>query len=278
MGKPTTVGIPGLTFQGNTFEFNPRNGFSLGYAYKGPFLQAAQRAFQLQTARIPYSFRQEGPFATVTLLGNTAIEQGGATTPTETPVDNWQLLGGELQKDLYEHPNSLAMEAATPGTLGLIRKYVTLLNEGNSPATLASNPLFTPAFLAIVNAQKLIALESKGGTHYAVASPVLRHTQTVTDSYVPPTTGASPLSFATAEHIYTTAQLLVECEGFSYPLPRLYIIAINSIPSPAAFGYTWGWRKVPPSLNTVANYKIEITTEYVSDLWNTDFVYALAGS
>jgi hypothetical protein len=287
----TIAGLNGLTFQGNKFSFSPRTGFTLRMPYKGPSGAAAASVINLLLSRTPFTYDQQHSVSEITIEGNVPVESGG---PPESPMDSWQLKGNELQKSVYEHPNTKkivnsglffyqADPSATPKitqgqiplnyqVLAAIKADMNLISNGQqqlinslTPGSINTNDGNT---IALLNA--LRELVQSSGDSYAVFQPVLRHTQIVTDSY-----SGGGFNFNNAETIYTTTQLLSECRNFPYPLPGIYANAILSIPVTSAPGYTWGWRKVPPDFNTVANYKNEIITEFSADLWNTGFSYAL---
>lgn len=282
MPNAKVVGSAALTFQGNKFSFDPRSGFSTGFPWRGPFSQAQQMVAQLVTDRVAFDFEQDGPFATITLKGNTSVDQTG-NGGAEVPVDRWDLRGNEVQPDIRRHPKSLAIEAAQAGALATIQAYADWVRQNYGGAsgltayqatlTATGALAFFNTVMGLANAQGLFALLAAGQDAFERISPVLRHTYTISDNYA-----GSAFNFDNAETIYTTAQLLAECAAFPYPLPVPYIKAINSIPAPAGVaGYTVGWKKTPPDGNTAARYKNEIVTEYKFDQWSTGFVYGVKG-
>lgn len=262
-----------LTFQGYSFEFDPRKGYTLGHSYKGPMSIAASLAFQYSRARIPFSFRQEGPLGTITVLGNTAVEPG----QNEIPIDNWQLISNELTKSFDQHPNSLKLDRDLYGALAAIQGVANAYKSSSSTAIVNNQPVSLtnlPSWLAGTNllatnptlVAQLFQLLIKGGDHFYTGQPILKHSQTVSDSYA-----GGGFNYSNIECIYTTTQLLKECASFPYPLPKIYIDGVNVLTAPAEAAnqpnYIWGWRKLFPNTHTVANYKSEISTEYWLDLW-----------
>lgn len=266
-------GLNDLTFQGNSFSFNPRNGFSMRYPYTGPTIAAAARVSGLIASRTPFNYEQRGPQATITIDGNSDIE---ASSPAEQPIDNWNLRGNETRNSIKNHPNSLLIEAAAPGALKQIsydvenQNMTGVASPRNAPnGTVITVTLPTAGGLGtlVTNLKKLLAQDQDS---YAIYRPILRHVQSVNDRYA-----GTAFNFNDCEKIFTTTQLLAECATFPYPLPPPFIFAVLSIPATSATGFTWGWRKIPPDGNTVARYKNEFVTEYAADLWSTSFVYSL---
>jgi hypothetical protein len=273
LSGPITVGKNALAFQGNNFEYDPRKGNVPNYPYRGPSVLAAQLAAAYINARVPFRFAQDGPFSTITLIGNTLIDPA---SPSPAPVDRWDLRGNETQCDIHLHPNALAIEAAAQGALKQIDYDITQANYTGiaTPRTNSAGTAITVVLPTAGSAGQFVlalkALLAQGQDHFDVIRPVLRHTYTIDDNYT-----GNAFNFSNAEQIYTSAQLLTECGAFPYPLPPPYVQAINSIPVLAAACYTCGWKKTPPDGNTAAKYKTEMVTEYKYDLWNTSFLYTV---
>ena len=108
----------------------------------------------------------------------------------------------------------------------------------------------------------------KGQVEFESPTRILRHT-----SYC--SAGATYNSSAAhEEQIYTTAQLLSEVgSGWTYNLPpRLYSkIAGLPVQSPAVQEspyYTWGWLKRFSREPVLANFMVEVSTEYELGLWS----------
>lgn len=116
---------------------------------------------------------------------------------------------------------------------------------------------------------KQIFLEiMKGQTEYEKPAYVLRHT-----SYCSPGALYNSATDGT-QQIYTTAQLLTEVgSGWTYNLPpRLYSkisgIPIQMAPTVEAPYYQFGWLKTIAREVQLANFMIEVETEYSLNLWS----------
>lgn len=272
MPQAIVKGSKGPIFQGNIFTWDPRAGLQNGSQYKGVTDVMLPESGKLQLDSVAHSLNESKGITTITLTG------GSSSGGSDGPVDNWQLLGNELQKSWAEHPNSLALEVKKIGTLGVLSQDAQIFKDGKGLIGVISNGnVAYPAassgtgYLpfnfdsATYNqAMQLFKLLISNSDHYSKGQPVLRHTQTVGDSYL------GDLPQANEEKIYTTQQLLDECAGYPRKLPLRLVNRIKNFPAPDdVTGYRWGWRKLPINEITVGNFKIEITTEWYLDLWST---------
>lgn len=124
-------------------------------------------------------------------------------------------------------------------------------------------------------AAKQLTLEIlKGQTEYMKPTHVLRHT-----SYC--SAGATYNTRMDGEmRIYSTAQLLSEtCLGWTYNLQQRLASKIAQIPYQYAPGdeapyYTWGWLKKISREPQLANFMVEVSSEYELALWS-NLRYAL---
>ena len=207
---------------------------------------------------------------------------------TELFFDQWELLTNESSDTIFANPllvsgtapvlnynakTILSRYARNGGTLAeaMGQANQDILSNGVTAPTPANGGTaggkFT--FTTFTAAQKQIALEvAKTQTEYERPTYVLRHT-----SYC----SAGANYNAAAAHvmqIYTPGQLLTECgSGWTYNLPnRLYskIAGINaqSAPGDEASYYTWGWLKKITREPVLANFMVEVSTEYELGLWS----------
>jgi hypothetical protein len=205
----------------------------------------------LETARIAYEIESDGAKAVLRAVTSRLELQPDLE---ETPIDKWEILANEIQKDLFEHPSA----ALIPDTeLRAIRDAIQSPVEDQSPA------------LTTASAIDLYSLLLRGTTHYTVGQYVVRHTRTVSDRYT------RDLADVDVGLIYTTGQLISEATGSSLqtPMPLRMRNKLNNIAEPAfKSGFVWGWLKRPATEVTVANNKIEVSSEWWLEQWST-FIY-----
>jgi len=188
----------------------------------------------------------------ITLTSSAASGAG-----VDIPVDTWQILANETQKDVREHQFVLDLPASGPGSMNEVNLLVEAFNAGED---VSGTPLSGRALV-------LFNLLTRGITSYALGQYVLRHTTNVSNRY------SSNISDAFVEHIYNTTQLITEISNTSawvFPCPGRLIYKINQIPQIVNNGsdFTWGWRKLPSTESTAPNNRIDITTEYWLASWS----------
>jgi hypothetical protein len=264
MPQPIITGTLGPVQQAPEIRYDPQRGVVQLIRYEsadpnGLYALANQYAL----LGFGYTHNAGGPKSSL------VIEASGPLGGQEDKVtDTWQIVANELQKDIREHPTILAMEAAYPGTIGYVWRDVELAKQGEAPGSPAPAAGSKPA------SDYLFHLLLRGTTHYAVPQYVLRHTTNAAPTY------DKNVADTNVNKIYTTAQLKQEISStqlWAYPCPARLIAKSDAIPSPVAVsGYTWGWRKLPSTETTTAHSRIEITTEYWLEQWNTSLLYALA--
>jgi hypothetical protein len=223
-------------------------------------------ATQLSALRISYNFV---PSVGKSVLVATAT--GPDNGQPEVTTDTWQIVANEIQKSLFEHPKSMAIEAAASGSLGRIRKNLERYNNEEELVAL-SGPAIAAGGTILFDLLKL------GTTHYPIGQYVIRHTTNVSDSY------AVNVADTNVGKIYTTAQLvgsptaeLTNPNNWVFPIPPRLVYKLQNIPAPAAAtGFTWGWRKLPSTEGTAANGRIDINTEYWLEQWSTNYIYTSA--
>jgi len=226
----------------------------------------------------------------VSVPGLTSISAG---IINELFFDQWDLVTNENSDTIFANP--LLVGGATPlmnynakSILSFCSQYgvkpagaVDQLNAmigkgivGPTPAQGGdSSSKFTTTTLNATHQQLYLEI-LKTQVEYEKPSYVLRHS-----SYC--SAGATyNAAISGAQKIYSTAQLLTEVgSGWTYNLPARLYSKINSIPvefAPAeeAPYYTWGWLKKITREPVLANFMVEISTEYELTLWS-NLRYAL---
>lgn len=176
----------------------------------------------------------------------------------------WEMIGNDLQKDIYEHPNALACDE------GDIRKIRNAMNSSNSE----TSPAFTggtTGSLAQIEARRLAAISLyllvlKGTTAYLTSQYVLRKTEVVS-------TGRQiALGYQNVNRIWSSASIN-NAEGTPSPID-LSIAQIEAIKPQDQNGYAWGWLKKNPTLQQISGGKWQLTKEWWLEQWSV-FIYGL---
>ena len=185
-------------------------------------------------------------------------------------VLEWELLGNDNEKSIFEHPNSRALGTTV---LSSIKEGIKQVED--EPAATASeretavlNGIDDLCFDLNVDAaaaDALFALLIKGATSYVTSQYVLRRTQTVSSR------AQLEYTFSNVDKIHTSAQVFADGT-----MPQPVQFAIATIPAPAAQdGYQWGWLKKTPSITQAAGGRFQGTQEWWLDQWTT-FLYETA--
>lgn len=234
-------------------EFDPQKGITVTEEYESGGDNLNGLAQQCLNQKIQYS-HTPSPLKSKLIFSSSGPVSGFA----EVPVDTWQLLANEVQRDIKEHPNVLAMESAVPGSLAEVLQAVEEYNAGGT----VDSAWFTDSDTAALLFRQLI----HGVTSYALGQYVLRHTTNVSNAY------NSNVADLGVEFIYTTAQLISEITdpGFwLFPCPGRLEAKINAMEVQVDHAdFTWGWRKLPSTETTAAGNRIDISTEYWLAGWS----------
>lgn len=277
MAEPIIRGNPGPIPQSLAYDYDPRNGMATRKIFRGAVATMQGYSAQLIAAGVPHSFTPDVERGDAEIIiSSSRINDDDETE--ETPVDDWEIQGSDASLDLFEHPNSLRLEKASPGVLGFIKQSVKLYNESESPGeftftvSLGSSALNT---LATQLFNRLI----RGGTHFRKEQYVLTHTQTISSAY------RENIVDFNVEKIFTFDQLIDEITDAEWttPCPGRLVAKIEHIEEEEApdssfyseTDYKWGWLKSPSTERTVAGNKIQITTNYTLELWSL-YEYAVA--
>lgn len=207
----------------------------------------------------------------------------------ELYFDSWELLTNETQDSIFNNPLIVGPSGWMTDNDKVVLSYVATQGGTISQAVAASNAAVAlgtlPApttggsagqYTAPTDSRsKQIYIELlKGQTQFERPAYVLRHTSYCSAGALYNT------STAYTECIYSPGQLLTECgSGWTYNLPpRLYSkiagIPYQYAPTTEAAFYTWGWKKTIAREPVLANFLVEVSTEYSLALWS-NLRYAL---
>jgi len=262
--NPIINGTAGPVLQPPRLRYDPTRGQVISLEYESAGVGVTSLASLFQAARINYDLVSSG-FKSRLIAEATGSQLGYP----DVSCDEWQILANEIQKDIKEHPDVLAMEEAYPGTIGYVVRDAQLYEQGLPPGTPA------PPAGAMPISGMLFSLLVRGSTHYACSQYVVQHQLNVSNAY------AANIADVNVERIYTTAQLLSELTNaalWTFPLPPRLVYKLGQIPAPPArTNYLWGWRKLSSKEITCATNRISISTEYWLEQWGCPLPYKSVG-
>mgnify|MGYP003338471390 FL=1 len=220
-------------------------------------MESLEAQYVAQRWDVTYTAR----FGTLTL-----VAQGvppGSDDPAEDTTDTWEISANTINKSVAESPIVIA-GVADDEKLAAIGKVIKgSLSYDEAKKELAGNPY----------ALRVLDQVNKGLQTYIESSYALRHTTNVSNRY-----GANIADIG-VNRIYTTAQLLTETQNavsWIYPLPGRLAYKLNAIDADFSSLYTippnfmLGWLKTASTESSAANYRVNITTDYLFGINNTD--------
>lgn len=238
------------------------NGYVTTRVFEGSHFAIDSLIPQLVVSAGADSFSIDRDDATSICTAVFAYEGPGAS---EVPVDTWEILGNDLQKDIWEHPNVLGYSSAM---VAVLRKEVELVQSGSSTydeSVAAINTQIAFEGITAPTSTQIITLFDqilKGLESFVVDQYVLRKSQLITSRYT------ATIARVGINKIWTTAQVQA-----AESMPTFISNELNQLVAPTArTGYLWGWLKKSPTVTQVAGNKFQVAQEWWLEQWST-FVY-----
>ncbi len=174
----------------------------------------------------------------------------------DAPQINWELVGNEIQKSIFEHPVTLNALVTYPNLVKHVRTGYAMLEQGDFDFEFD----FRAEQLDVGEEetyQTLIDLMQRGQTHYSTGQYVLRRSYTVSNFY----NGEIPSGGY--QGVVDTGSII------NSTMPPVMVTMLQSIPVPANHDhYRWGWRALPSRMVTTAQNRVEISTEWWFEEWS----------
>jgi hypothetical protein len=243
MPAAIVIGKPGAIEQYKIYSGGPNKPDQVIQKFRGP--RAAILAMIVDMKSKGYDWQiEEGPGPTATLEFTTPTltsEPGG-----ENPVDTWELLPGEVEKDVME-ANLALLNSISADEKRMIRDAIQNPTPGESPA------------LTTTNAIDLYLLMLSGLRAVRVFAPVLRRTRTVSSSYGIPQANTN------------VGRLLSNSTVANEGIPSGFLLGFDGVyaTGSARTGYVYGWYKKPPTLQKSWGTRIQISQEWEFGFWPT---------
>lgn len=274
MPNPTIKGATGPTREPVSYTFDPREGYQSEISYNGTNAAMQGLSAQFAASLIRHSYKELGDgFARVTIEAPGA-GTGGGSVSDETVVDVWEMPSGEIDRDIFEHPD--VIDGVTDDLKVLINAaYDEFRNPTkksswfrSADGTITYNFVLPTAIENDETANAVFNLKKRGLNQFSQNRRILRHRRIIANNF------SGDLSYANEGKLYTTEQLLEECGGFTFPIPTRFVNKIELVseaeqPETAHEGFLWSWRKLQSDERTAANNKVEVVTEYHLDEWST---------
>lgn len=238
-------------------DYDPVKGETLAEVFEGTLEACFSKAIAVRNQRPDLAFNLEsadGPLWRITVRS-----PDFGSDPGLSSVDTWELLGNDIQKDIYEAPFTLNIDT---GQLDIVREA---MSEEQTVADVQED-LDDEALL-------LLVLLKKGTTHFQVSQYVLRYTQLVSSK------SQVRASFSNVERVYVVTNAAGQAAFATLiGLPPELLFSLEQIPVPVIVNsassvllnteiYHTGWMKKTPTVSQVSGNRFQITQEYWLDYW-----------
>jgi hypothetical protein len=244
-----------------------------GYTYRAEFVgtdydQMAALMNSFTSAGVSAVIRNQFGISTLTLTDATGT----------VVVDKWELGVDEERPSIFENPLFLSYVNAAANPSRVVTMMRNALQNGD-PLNSAWDTLATDSnFTTAANGANLTKLKqyfddyNLGVTNFVRGKYRLRHTTNA------PNRWQVNIADFNVERAYTIAQLLNETQNTSLwvlPLPgylayKISNYYVTSLGSPTRANYAFGAFKMRSNACTAAYNRVEIVTEYVIDMINTN--------
>lgn len=188
-------------------------------------------------------------------------------TPDEEDVQwNWEIVGEDNTKDLWEHPLLVAATQTAAGRTSMIQVMTAL--EDKSLVFPVNDPpsVFETAYL----------LALRGVTSWRWPTYRLRFSGIVGCNW------NAWLGDDGANLIYTASDIISQYSAFPmFNRTQARVIALQAAEPHFVFGgdpiydsgFTWGWLKSPTTETESGRWRIRMETEWVLDWWHSTLLY-----
>jgi hypothetical protein len=189
----------------------------------------------------------------------------------------WEVAATEERRDMREHPvitdlvrdmDALSTKLGTNSLLDVIKSA-----EDRTQLLIIPGLGELPPAAAVKFGQLYDAL-LRGQTHFAWPHYTLRFNATVGASF----NGA--INDDGALRVYSASDIISQFNNFPmYARTQARVVALQAFDPSTLFapagvtglaGYTWGWLKKPMSETQLKDFKIQLSTEWDLDLWETE--------
>lgn len=270
---PVIKGDPSAQLKGIHYRYDKQRGWVVDYEYEGP-ATAIDSLIATATDAEQIESKQDGATreCIITYATSTPVDGNG----DEQVFDTWELLGNDVEKSVFQHPNTLVLDESL---MAFVRNSLKRAEEDDTG---------TFTFVSSNNATMLFRHALNGYDGFLLSQYVLRRTSTV------PSTSNVRASFTNTFKIHTTAQLktqenipaniLFSLDQIDAHLPTA---PLSSWKYPSDFTppiggsakttdtpvMKWGWLKRTPTIMQAAGNKFSLTYEYWHAAWST-WIYA----
>lgn len=235
-------------------DFDPVRGLVVVEEWHGPGANCLLgKANWAINNRVGFRWKRAG-ISTMTLTYS-----GGQNGLSDIAQTNYELLGNEIQKSIYESGIALAGLAAWPNLIRDVKLGWNAIESGEPETEQALYDSMAADEKTYYDT--LIGFLMRGQTHFAQGQYVLKRSISVSNFYTGSAGGEGNV-----ERLVSTGTLL----GWCSDMPPFIAAKINTIPGGSAHtNYAWSWRQLPSRIVTGAQNRCELSTEWWFEEWST---------
>lgn len=219
-----------------------------------------------QFEALGYHYDMDENFGTAKLT--VRMDSNPLNNGLETPVDQWEYVGGRAEKDLLEADVPSGITATlSQNDIGVIRSAIQNPPDGSDTSGAYSAKDRPNASVAQscfsgspANAFTIYKLMQAGVRSAPARTPTIRHTQTVTNGWT------IPASLTNVGRIISTASFAAlesVPSGLLFNLPTLVPATFQTI------AVKYAWLKWDPQVQQIAGRKWQLVQEWEYGLWST---------
>ncbi len=253
MSNPITIGTPGAIEQRIRYKWHPFNGPSTVRTWVGPYLAIISLLPQLKAFGYAYEFGPEGGqnYRVEATIGF-GINGSNPNDPANI-IDTWELLPNVVEKDLLRADIAL-INAISDDQKSALQ---TSINNNDPKVTTPTDPAITDP-----TAKLLWPYMKRGESTVKVFAPVIRHTQTISNS------ATIQAAFSNIERLFSSSTMS-STTGNGQSVPPGILFSVPTKTNPADTNLKYSWYKNWPSVTTSYGAKAQITQDWEFGLWNT---------
>lgn len=191
---------------------------------------------------------------------------GGQDGIADEAQMNFELLGNEIQKHIFESPVAMSGLATYALLVDHVKAGWKMIEDGDTQGEIEFGAGLSAG--EGVYYDYLIGKLLRGQTHFAAGQYVVKRSISVSNFYAGSVPGDSLV-----ECVLSTGTLL---SGPCSEMPPVMSQAVSAIPARTAHtGYAWGWRQLPSRMVTSAQNRVEHSTEWWLEEWDTSLYSSL---
>lgn len=260
MSDPIVIGAQGAIEQRIRFRWHPYQGPSTVRTWLGPRASIQALLPQLKAFGYAYEFGPDsGQYYRVEATIGFGIDGSGVNDPANI-IDTWELLPNVVEKDL------LRADIAVINAISDTQKSNLQTSINSNDPSVDTGASANPARpITDTTARALWPYMKRGESSVKVFAPVIRHTQTVSNS------ATIQAAFSNIERLFSSTAMgpVSGTNPNGQGVPPGILFSVPTKADPPDTNLRYAWYKNWPTVTTSFGAKAQITQDWEFGLWNT---------